>query len=142
MTFDYIPHPHIGRRKLKGAPKHADSAVSLGDRLGLRITAIVGTMACAVVFAVLAIVSLPSAIQSGDKIIIVAWIAQTFLQLVLLPVIIVGQNVQAKASDKRAEATYKDAESVLAECMGLQRHLAAQDAVLADLITHLKQGPA
>jgi len=36
-------------------------------------------------------------------------VAQTFLQLVLLSVIMVGQNVQAAAADKRAEATFHDA---------------------------------
>jgi hypothetical protein len=45
----------------------------------------------------------------------VAWVAQTFLQLVLLPVIIVGQNLQAQAADTRAEDTDKDAEPVLHE---------------------------
>jgi hypothetical protein len=49
----------------------------------------------------------PAAIRSGDPIIIVAWIAQTFLQLVLLPIIIVGQNVQAAASDARAQSDHE-----------------------------------
>jgi hypothetical protein len=52
---------------------------------------------------------------------------------VLLPVIIVGQNLQAKASDKRAESTYKDAEAVLHEAIEIQKHLAAQDVVLSRL---------
>jgi hypothetical protein len=56
---------------------------------------------------VIALISLPSAIQSGNSIIIIAWIAQTFLQLVLLPIIIVGQNVQAAASDARAESDHE-----------------------------------
>lgn len=59
-------------------------------------------MWCAYAFALLTLISLPAAIKSGDPIIIVAWIAQTFMQLVLLPIIIVGQNVQAAASDARA----------------------------------------
>ncbi|MGE0598121.1 MAG: hypothetical protein AB7J35_13310 [Dehalococcoidia bacterium] len=60
-------------------------------------------------------------------------------------VIIVGQNLQAEAADKRAEATYKDAEAVLHECVQIQEHLSAQDAVqqreiaeLKDLIVALK----
>jgi hypothetical protein len=87
-------------------------------------------MWCAYIFMLLAFVSFPSAIQSGNTIIIVAWIAQTFLQLVLLPVIIVGQNIQAAASDKRAQQTYNDAEAVLHEAMQIQHHLAEQDAHL------------
>jgi hypothetical protein len=64
-------------------------------------------MWCAYVFALLALISLPAALRSGDPIIIVSWIAQTFLQLVLLPIIIVGQNVQAAASDARAESDHE-----------------------------------
>jgi len=53
-------------------------------------------------------------------IIIVAWIAQTFLQLVLLPIIIVGQNGQAAAADERSMATYNDASAVLEEAKQIQ----------------------
>ena len=52
------------------------------------------------------------AIQSGDKVTIVSWISQTFLQLVLLSVIIVEQNVQAAASDARAEADHQTLNAV------------------------------
>ncbi len=79
--------------------------------IAVKITKIVGSMWCAYVFAILALISLPAAIASGSPIIIIGWIAQTFLQLVLLPIIIVGQNVQAAASDKRAE---KDHETLMA----------------------------
>ena len=67
-------------------------------------------------------------------ILLVAWISQAFLQLVLLPIIIVGQNIQARAADKRSESTYKDAEAVLHEAMQIQAHLAEQDRQLADLV--------
>lgn len=76
-------------------------------RLAVRITTIVGSMWCAYVFVLLTLISLPAAIRSHDPIIIVAWIAQTFLQLVLLPIIIVGQNVQAAATDARAAADHE-----------------------------------
>ncbi|MHB8573205.1 MAG: hypothetical protein ACYDAY_09705 [Candidatus Dormibacteria bacterium] len=75
--------------------------------LALAITRNVGTMTCAYLFAALAIISLPAAIASHDPIIIVAWIAQTFLQLVLLPIIIVGQNVQQAQSDVRAQTDHE-----------------------------------
>ena len=74
--------------------------------LALKITNSVGSMWCAYAFTLLALISLPAAIRSGDPIIIVAWIAQTFLQLVLLPIIIVGQNVQAAATEGRARADH------------------------------------
>ena len=64
-------------------------------------------------------------------------VSQTFLQLVLLSVIIVGQNVLAAAADKRSEATYEDADAVLHEAVKIQDHLAMQDEVLDDLIDKL-----
>jgi hypothetical protein len=54
--------------------------------------------------------------------------------LVLLPIIIVGQNIQAAAADSRAAQTYKDAEAILHECLRLQHHLGEQDTVLNDLV--------
>jgi hypothetical protein len=82
-------------------------------KLALVITRSVGTMACAYVFAAIALISLPAAITSGQVIIIVAWIAQTFLQLVLLSIIMVGQTVQAVASDVRAAKEFADTETIL-----------------------------
>ena len=93
--------------------RHAHAAVHgtgplgrLNTRLAVRITTVVGSMWCAYAFVLLTLISLPAAIRSHDPIIIVAWIAQTFLQLVLLPIIIVGQNVQAAATDARAAADH------------------------------------
>ncbi len=79
----------------------------INTRLAVGITRSVGSMWCAYLFALIALISLPAAIGTHDPIIIVAWVAQTFLQLVLLPIIIVGQNVQAAASDARAESDHK-----------------------------------
>jgi hypothetical protein len=48
--------------------------------------------------------------------------------LVLLPVLLLGQNIQAKASDKRAEDTYKDADATFHTALQIQEHLEAQDS--------------
>jgi hypothetical protein len=77
------------------------------EKLAARITGAVGTMWAAYVFAGIAFISLPAAIMSGDPIVIVAWIAQTFLQLVLLAVIMVGQDVQAKGVQKKIDETHE-----------------------------------
>ncbi len=145
--FHYHHHPRaIAHLEGKAAkpPKvrdqlRTDTAVHrFNSRVGLLITLIVGTMWAAYLFAAIALVSLPSALSSHNLTIIVAWISSNFLQLILLPIIIVGQNIQAKASDKRAESTYEDAEAVLHEAMQIQEHLAAQDHVLSALITRLE----
>ncbi len=138
--FEHQPHPHIEQRREAGPVKVADQHVGgFNARLAVAITSRVGTMTTAYMFVVLALVSLPGAIASRNTVVIVGWIAQTFLQLVLLPVIIVGQNVQAAAADKRAEATYADAEAVLHEALEIHAHLEAQDAVLKDLHADMHQ---
>lgn len=87
---------------------HGDTTIGrFNTWVAVKITKSVGSMWCAYVFALIALISLPSAIQSGNSIIIIGWIAQTFLQLVLLPIIIVGQNVLAAASDARAESDHE-----------------------------------
>lgn len=139
--FTHVPHPRIAARKASGPAKTSELRVKgkgpigrFNAKVGVGITLAVGTMWTAYLFTVLALISLPAAVRSHDTIILVAWVAQTFLQLVLLPIIIVGQNVQAAAADQRAEDTYKDTEAILHETLQLQAHLQAQDAILARLI--------
>lgn len=126
-----ITHSHLRHRR--SHPVHRFNAA-----VGLRITQSVGTMWAAYAFVALTLVSLPAAIMSGNAIVIVAWIAQTFLQLVLLPIIIVGQNIQAKAADARSLATYKDAGALLDESARIQAHLDAQDLAIATLLEQVK----
>ena len=75
--------------------------------IAVRITRIVGTMYCAYVFTFVALVALPAAIQQGSPTVLVNWLSSNFLQLVLLPIIIVGQNVISAAQDARAEADHE-----------------------------------
>jgi len=133
-------HPRIAQRVKQGPVKVAD--VMLRDSpitrfntwLAVKVTNGVGTMWCAYAFAALALVSLPAAIMSGNAVLIVSWISQTFLQLVLLSIIIVGQNVLAAASDKRAEATFEDADAVLHTALQIQDHLLAQDREIEKIL--------
>ncbi|MCX6726593.1 MAG: hypothetical protein NTY75_02110 [Candidatus Shapirobacteria bacterium] len=112
MPESHIPHPWIAERSKSGPHLTKQEHLGINGRLALLITGAVGTMWCAYVFAVIALISLPSAIRGGTATLI-SWIAQTFLQLVLLSIIMVGQKVAARASDKQAEQTYKDAEALL-----------------------------
>jgi hypothetical protein len=93
---------HTGAQKVHGA----GALGRFNTSLALLVTRSVGTMWAAYAFTALALISLPAAIASRSAIIIVAWIAQTFLQLVLLPIIIVGQNVISASQDARAEADH------------------------------------
>ncbi len=144
VVFHHVPHPHIAERTHHGPFKRRDLLPSanafqrFNSWLAVKITDAVGTMWCAYLFALLALFSLPEAIRGGTATLI-AWMAQTFLQLVLLSIIIVGQKVDGAASDKRAIDTYNDAEAVLHEAIQIQQHLAAQDKILDELIGELRR---
>jgi hypothetical protein len=144
--YQHIRHPRIASRHADRPVKVADflprgSAINrFNTKVALLITAGVGSMWCAYLFALFDLISLPTAIRSGPSA-VVTWVAQTFLQLVLLSVIMVGQNVQAAAADKRAEATFHDASATLHEVAHVQGHLAAQDVLLSRIAEKIGLDP-
>jgi hypothetical protein len=144
--YQHIRHPRIASRLADRPVKVADllpreTAINrFNTKVALVITAAVGSMWCAYAFALLDLISLPTAIRGGPAT-IVTWLAQTFLQLVLLSIIMVGQNVQAAAADKRAEATYHDASATLHEVAHVQGHLAAQDELLTRIAAKIGLDP-
>ncbi len=112
MNSEHIANSRIKERELSGPHLIEREQVGMSGRIAVLITNVVGTMWCAYIFAAIALVSLPAAIQGGAAA-ISSWITGTFLQVVLLSVIMLGQKVAAAASDKQAEQTYKDAEALL-----------------------------
>ncbi|GGU99512.1 hypothetical protein GCM10010211_78560 [Streptomyces albospinus] len=144
--YQHLPHPHIAARHAQGPVKVCDqlpqgnAVTRFNTKIAIVITRAVGSMWCAYAFALFDLISLPDAIKGGASA-IVAWVAQTFLQLVLLSVIMVGQNVQAAASDRRSEATFHDASATLHEVAHLQSHLAAQDMLLTRIAERMGVEP-
>ena len=135
LDTDAATLAHVTRRRAAG-PATVDEQYDRDTRiarfnsaLAVAITKGVGSMWCAYTFAALTLVGLPSAIQAGVAG-TVQWIAQTFLQLVLLSIILVGQNVQAAAADKRAQDTYRDTEEILHQVSQIHAHLIGQHTAL------------
>jgi hypothetical protein len=160
-----VSEPHFGKTRsglhvhlhtLDHLPR-GNAVARFNARVALIVTRAVGTMWCAYVFALFDILALPTAIRGGLYG-IVQWVASFFLQLVLLSIIMVGQDVQARASDARAAKTFDDAEeSKAALAVALDRlddkteggikavldavnALAAQSA--AEPAVHVQAGPA
>ena len=144
--YQHIRHPRTASRLADRPVKVTDllprgTAVNrFNTKVAIVITRAVGSMWCAYAFALFDLISLPSAVRAGTSA-IVSWVAQTFLQLVLLSVIMVGQNVQAAAADKRAEATFHDASATLHEVAHVQGHLAAQDLLLTRIAEKIGLDP-
>lgn len=94
---------------------------------GAHVTLSVGTMWCAILFAALALMSAPEAFATGNLIVIIQWTAGVFLQLVLLPIIIVGQNVQGAKTEARDIETH---DAVMAELAEVKQIAAAVHATI------------
>jgi hypothetical protein len=124
---------HVTRYTRKGTPVHARTVDHLpsgsayqrfNKRFALWLANNVGTMTCFYVFCVLALCSLPAILNefsafhgifpswlvATSLIALIAWISSNFLQLVLLPSLMVGQNLQNEAADARATKTFEDVE--------------------------------
>jgi hypothetical protein len=132
-------HPHILKHGQAKPVKVADQLPqNLNGRIALMLTRAVGTMWCAYAFAALALIALPQAL-AGGTLTTVQWLSQTFIQLVMLSVIMVGQNLLSAASDTRAEDTWKDADATFHTALQIQAHLEAQDVQLAAQSERLAQ---
>ena len=111
MATPRAHRPRLVTRRDVGRQVHGSGAVGrFNSGLAVLITRAVGTMWAAYVFAAISFVSLPQAVAAfgrGDTLSGVTWLSQSFLQLVLLPIIIVGQNVTAAIQDARAEADHE-----------------------------------
>lgn len=75
----------------------------INDWLAVKCTLMMSNMWAAYIFLIISMISLPAAIASHDPFIIVSWISQSFLQLVLLPVILIGGSLLSQSSEARAE---------------------------------------
>lgn len=113
--------PHFGHTRRGHLPVHlhardhlpsATPLQRLNARVAVAVTRAVGSMTCAYLFAAFDCLALPTAVHQGLYG-IVQWTASFFLQLVLLSVIMVGQNLQASASDARAAKTFEDTEALM-----------------------------
>jgi hypothetical protein len=138
--FRFVPklHPHVAAHASQKPVKVSDQArPNLNGRIALLLTKGVGTMWCAYAFAILALIALPQAF--GSPLMLIQWISQTFIQLVMLSVIMVGQNLLSAASDKRADDTWKDADATFHMAREIQEHLSLQDGQLAAQDARLQQ---
>jgi uncharacterized membrane protein len=146
VEFVHEPHPHTEHKKLAPPPKVADEHVGFNGRLASAITRNVGTMWAfyiAAAFMAAWIILAGLTVTPLHKIDPFPFVFLLFLgnivQLLLMFVIMVGQQVLGAASDKRAVVTYQDAEAILHECLEMQHHLTAQDRALDRMMQRLEQ---
>ena len=98
--------PAVIRRELEAAD-------SFNAKVAVVLTKVVGTMWCFWLFNAIAFVSLPSAIHQGSPTVLINWVSSNWIQLILLPALMVGQNLQNVAADARADKMFNDTETIV-----------------------------
>jgi hypothetical protein len=115
------PQPIKTRYQLPGVLRLSPAAIrhdigavdGINAKVAIILTKVVGTMWTFYVFNGIALISLPSAINSGNLTILINWVSSNWIQLVLLPALMVGQNLQSATADARAAKTFEDTEKIL-----------------------------
>ncbi len=135
----YTPHPHQPRNVNK-LHKEQLAAAGINKRIAVGLTKRVGTMWTAYSFAVLAIIGLFAILGLLTPIValLVAWLSQTFIQLVLLPIIMVGQNVLGHHAELLAEEQYNTTKKTYADIESIMNHLDDQDASILKIVEKLE----
>lgn len=138
---------HVHAKTSDHLPDH-NAYARFNKKFALLITNNIGTMSCFWLFCIVALIALPAVLVEAHILpsigiigatgfaLCVAWLAQSFIQLVLLPALMVGQNLQTLAADARASKTFDDVEHIidLLDCRtqgGIR--------VILEAIEHLRQ---
>jgi uncharacterized membrane protein len=135
----YTPHPHQPRN-INKLHKEEQASAGINARIAVALTKRVGTMWTAYSFAVLAIIGLFAILGLLTPIValLVAWLSQTFIQLVLLPIIMVGQNVLGRHAELIAEEQYNTIQKTCADIESVMKHLDDQDALILKIVQKLE----
>src|SRR5215469_2736692 len=139
-------HPWIKERKFHRPARVRDQYVGRNGRIAAMLTEAVGTMwafYAATVFQFGWIgLALAGVIRFDPFPFAFLLFISSLLQLILMFVIMVGQDVLGRAGDQRAEQTFRDAEAILHECRRLQQHLTAQDKVIVEIAEFIRKHEA
>ncbi len=107
---------------------------AFNQRLAALITNGVASMWCAYIFAGLALYG-ATGVDWHDTFKVVSWISQTFLQLVLLSIIMVGQKVLSTASDLQAQEMH---DTVMKSHVELQEMMLELQTIVSEMHTLCK----
>jgi uncharacterized membrane protein len=131
----------VASGRAEALPDAASQRIGFNAALAARITGKVGTMtACylAVIFQAAWMVT--GQVFGFDRYpYLFLLFLSSLIQLILMFVVMVGQQVIGQASEHRAAQTYLNARAVLDACEGLQGHLRAQDLVIRRIVSQLRQ---
>jgi uncharacterized membrane protein len=111
------------------------SRLTKTDKLALYITKRVGTMGFFYICAIL--VTIP--IFFAPALPVVQYISSGYLQLIFLPLIMVGQNLQGRHAELRAEHDYQTNIKAEKEIEAVLLHLEKQDETMLEILRRLEK---
>lgn len=110
------------------------SRLSKTDRIAFFITTKIGTMSF--FYFCLVLVTLPFIFKPAMP--VVQYISSGFLQLILLPLILIGQNLQSRHSELRAQHDYETNIKAEKEIEAILLHLEKQDEIMLEILRRIE----
>ena len=133
--YTVIRHPHVHVRRHRKPAQISDEHIGFNGRLAAWITGKLGSRwtvyGCTAFIAIWVLLAQLGPLSFDKYPFSFLLVLGNVVQLLLIFIILLGQQVLGRASDRRAVQTYEDAEAILHDCEQIQNHLIAQD-------THLK----
>lgn len=133
VLFHHEPHPHPHPPQKITVAKAEQALSGFNMKIAVAITKGLGTMICAYIFAILAIIGFPGLHATPTQ--YVQWLSQTFIQLVALSVLAVGQQVLSKQGELMADEQFHTTMNSYHDIEQMMQHLCAQDT---ELLRHTK----
>ena len=108
--------------------------LTAGDKVALFITKRVGTMGF--FYACIVLVTIPLIFPTVLP--VVQYISSGYLQLIFLPLIMVGQNLQGRHAELRAQHDYETNVKAEKEIESILLHLEKQDEMMIDILHRIE----
>lgn len=105
------------------------------DKIALFITRHVGTMTF--FYACLVLVTIP--LVYNPALPLIQYISSGYLQLILLPLILVGQNLQGRHAELRAQHDYETNVKAEKEIESILLHLEKQDEMMLEILKRVEK---
>jgi uncharacterized membrane protein len=139
-----IEPPKHQRHQPENPNEIRQNKLSLNDKIALKATDAFGSMPMFYLFIIWALLpTIPFLAQYQPMIL---YVSAGFIQLVALPLIIVGQNLQSRHSEIRAEeefkttnSSYKDVEYILNHLDAQDKELIKQSKLIEEILAKLKK---
>jgi len=125
--FEHTPHPHVAQN-INDLVKLERAVGGFNQRLAVRVTQVVSTMACAYFFFVLALSGFPGVHATMAQ--YVQWFSSTFLQLIMLPILALGTAILGRHQELQADEQYQTTVKMYHELGQIADHMTAQDAAI------------